>query len=90
METHLAEPPFPSAGLDALPPADIARKAAAVACSLVAASEPSRTRSAGQTFFGTLPLRVKTNRIALCPRSAVGPNMHGQPPSITAIPRRRP
>ena len=30
METQLAEPPFPSAGLDALPPADIARKAAAV------------------------------------------------------------
>jgi formate transporter len=30
METQLAEPTFPSAGLDALPPADIARKAAAV------------------------------------------------------------
>jgi formate transporter len=30
MDTQLAEPPFPSAGLDALPPADIARKAAAV------------------------------------------------------------
>ena len=41
------------------------------------------------------PLSVSTTRIALCPRSAVGPNMHGQPPSITAIPcrgrrRRRP
>ena len=44
----------------------------------------------GQTSFGTLPLRVKTTRIALCPRSAVGSNMHGQPPSITAMPFCRP
>jgi hypothetical protein len=36
-----------------------------------------------------LPLRLKTNRIALCPKSAVGPNMHGQPPSITVRPRSR-
>lgn len=39
-----------------------------------------------QTSLGTFPLRLKTTRIALCPKSAVGPNMHGQPPSITAIP----
>ena len=43
-----------------------------------------------QTFRGTLPVRVSTVRIALCPRSAVGPNMHGQPPSITAMPCSRP
>jgi hypothetical protein len=35
-------------------------------------------------------VRVKTTRIALCPRSAVGSNMHGQPPSITAMARCRP
>jgi hypothetical protein len=30
--------------------------------------------------LGTLPDRVNTTRITLCPRSAVGSNMHGQPP----------
>jgi hypothetical protein len=37
-----------------------------------------------------LPVTVKTTRVALWPRSAVGSNMHGQPPSITVIPCRRP
>src|SRR5512132_308638 len=46
--------------------------------------------ASGQTCLGTLPVRVKTTRIALCPRSAVGSNMHGQPPPITAMPRSRP
>jgi hypothetical protein len=39
-----------------------------------------------QTRFGTLPLKVKTKRLALCPKSAVGSNMHGQPEAA----RRRP
>ena len=43
-----------------------------------------------QTRRGTLPVRVRIVRIALWPRSAVGPNMHGQPPSITAMPCSRP
>src|SRR5512132_3770836 len=42
------------------------------------------------TRFGTLPVRVKSRRIALCPGSAVGPNMQGQPPSITEMPRSLP
>jgi len=49
-----------------------------------------RLRRSAQTSFGTLPLRLKMTRIALCPKSAVGPNMHGQPPSITAMPCWRP
>jgi hypothetical protein len=32
------------------------------------------------------PLSVKRNRIILWPTPAVGPNMHAQPPSTTAIP----
>jgi hypothetical protein len=48
------------------------------------------TFPARQIALGTLPVRVRTTRIALCPRSAVGSNMHGQPPSITAMPRWRP
>ena len=35
--------------------------------------------------FGVHEL-VRTARIALWPGSAVGPNMHGQPPSITVMP----
>ena len=31
----------------------------------------------GQTALGTLPVSVKTRRIARCPRSAVAPNMQG-------------
>ena len=42
------------------------------------------------TCFGTLPVRVKTNRIILCPASAVGSNINGQPPSMTVIPWVRP
>src|SRR6266516_4854882 len=38
------------------------------------------------TRRGTLPVMVNTNRIALWPGSAVGSNMHGQPPSITVMP----
>src|SRR5581483_9408878 len=47
-------------------------------------------RQVVQTRFGTLPVSVRTARIALWPRSAVGPNMHGQPPSITVMPCSRP
>ena len=43
-----------------------------------------------QTRRGTFPVRVRIVRIALWPRSAVWPNMHGQPPSITAMPCSRP
>src|SRR6266498_3290752 len=43
-----------------------------------------------QTCLGTLPVRVNTKRIALCPGSAVGSNIRGQPPSITLIPCCRP
>ena len=53
-------------------------------------SPPRRARGARHTDFGTFPLRVKTSRISLCPRSAVGPNMQGHPPSITAMPCFRP
>ena len=42
------------------------------------------------TVRGTLPVTVKTMRMALCAASAVGSNMHGQPPSITAMPCSRP
>ena len=42
------------------------------------------------TRRGTFPLRLSTTRMALWPGSAVGPNMHGQPPSITRIPCSRP
>ena len=35
---------------------------------------------------GTLPVSVQTNRMTLCPGSAVGPNMQGQPPSNTEMP----
>jgi hypothetical protein len=42
------------------------------------------------TRLGTFPVRVNTKRIALWPRSAVGSNINGQPPSITVIPCRRP
>src|SRR5215213_6121926 len=48
------------------------------------------TRIPYQTSLGMLPLSVKTMRMSLCPRSAVGSNMHGQPPSITVMPRSRP
>jgi hypothetical protein len=50
----------------------------------------SSRRGRGQILRGTLPLRPSASRISLCPRSAVGPNMHGQPPSITVMPRSRP
>ena len=43
-------------------------------------------RVAGYTVRGTLPARVNSKRIALCPGSAAGPNMHGQPPSMTVMP----
>ena len=43
-----------------------------------------------QTLRGTLPVRVNTARIALCPKSAVGSNISGQPPAITRIPCSRP
>ena len=33
---------------------------------------------------------MPTSRITLCPVSAVGPNMHGQPPAITVSPCSRP
>ena len=33
-----------------------------------------------------IPVSVNTIRITRCPGSAVGPNMHGQPPSMTVIP----
>lgn len=40
------------------------------------------------TCLGTLPANM--SRIILCPKSAVGLNISGQPPSITVIPRCRP
>src|SRR5204863_8612596 len=43
-----------------------------------------------RTSLGTFPFSVNTRRIALWPKSAVGPNMHGQPPSITLTPWPRP
>jgi hypothetical protein len=43
-----------------------------------------------QTCLGTLPVIVNRKRIALWPGSAVVPNMHGQPPSMTVMPRSRP
>ena len=39
----------------------------------------------GQTLLGTLPVRVPTSRIALCPWSEVGSNISGHPPSITVM-----
>jgi hypothetical protein len=42
------------------------------------------------TRLGTLPVSENTARIALCPPSAVGPNMHGQPPSMTVMACSRP
>lgn len=50
----------------------------------------ARRRRRSHTFFGTLPVRVNMKRIALCPRSAVGSNINGQPPSMTVIPCWRP
>ena len=47
-------------------------------------------RDPAQTRLGTLPVNVKSARITLCPRSAVGSNMHGQPPSMTVMPCSRP
>jgi hypothetical protein len=41
-----------------------------------------------QTCLGTWLANM--SRMILCPVSAVGPNISGQPPSITVIPRRRP
>src|SRR5215204_5369995 len=38
--------------------------------------------------FGMCP--ANTRRMTLWPKSAVGPNMQGQPPSITVMPRCRP
>src|SRR6185436_4117630 len=42
------------------------------------------------TCLGTAPDRPRKNRMHLCPRSAVGSNINGQPPSITVIPCCRP
>ena len=43
-----------------------------------------------QTFRGTRCATVSTGRITLCPKSAAGSNMHGQPPSMTVMPCSRP
>jgi spectinomycin phosphotransferase len=40
------------------------------------------------TSLGTCP--AYTRRMILCPKSAVGPNISGQPPSITVMPWARP
>jgi hypothetical protein len=45
---------------------------------------------ASGTLLGTLPVRVNTNRISLCPTSATGSNISGHPPSMTVIPCSRP
>jgi hypothetical protein len=37
-----------------------------------------------------LPMSVRITLIARWVASAVGANMHGQPPSITVMPQRRP
>src|SRR4029453_3615840 len=42
------------------------------------------------TLLGTLPVAENTTRITLCPASAVGANISGQPPSITVTPCRLP
>ncbi len=42
------------------------------------------------TFRGTCPASVHTSRMTLCPLSAVGSNINGQPPSITVISWSRP
>ena len=44
------------------------------------------SRSFRHTCRGTFPVMDNTSRITLCPGSAVGPNMHGHPPSITVMP----
>jgi hypothetical protein len=57
---------------------------------VVHGAPPKRVGCKAQTSLGMLPLSVRTMRMSLCPRSAVGSNMHGQPPSITVMPRSRP
>jgi hypothetical protein len=42
-----------------------------------------------QTCFGTLPVRVKSRRIALWLESAVGPNTHDREDLVTARSRSR-
>jgi uncharacterized protein (TIGR00369 family) len=49
----------------------------------------SRREPRTHTLRGTLPLSFRSGRMILCPTSAVGPNMQGQPPSMTAIPCSR-
>ena len=46
--------------------------------------------SDGHTVRGTLPVSFNIRHIHLCPVSAVGPNISGQPPSMTVMPCSRP
>jgi len=52
------------------------------------AGPPDIEKLKRHTSLGTRP--AKTCRITLWPRSAVGANISGQPPSITVMPCRRP
>jgi hypothetical protein len=49
---------------------------------------PKWSQAEFHTCFGTW--LANTRRMTLCPRSAVGPNINGHPPSITVIPWSRP